>query len=55
MTKTAVGMDELLPLLPLNCALGPQIAVTNTAIHMDVMASDAHISGIRRRDDHRDS
>ena len=49
-TKTAVGMVELLPSLLLNLASGPQIAVMNTATHMAVIASDAHISGTSRND-----
>jgi hypothetical protein len=48
-TKTAVGMVELLPSLLLNLASGPQIAVRKTAIHIAVIASDAHISETRRR------
>jgi hypothetical protein len=52
-TKTAVGIVELLPSTLLNVAFGPQIAVTNTATHIAVIASDAHISGTRRSDDHR--
>ena len=50
-TKTAVGMVELLPSTPWNCASGPQIAVTKTATHMAAMASDAHISGTARSTD----
>ena len=49
-TKTAVGMVELLPSVLLNLASGPQIAVTKTAIHIAVIASDAHISGTSRSD-----
>ena len=41
-------MVELLPSLLLNLASGPQIAVTITATHMAVIASDARISGISR-------
>jgi hypothetical protein len=44
-TKTAVGIVELLPSLLLKCASGAQIAVTKTATHIAVIASDAHISG----------
>jgi hypothetical protein len=40
--------------LLVNLASGPQIAVTKTATHMAVIDSDAHISGIRGTDDHRD-
>src|SRR3974377_2153867 len=43
-------MVELLPSTLLNLASGPQIAVTKTATHMAVIASDAHISGISRSD-----
>jgi hypothetical protein len=49
-TKTAVGMLELLPSVLLNLASGPQIAVTNTATHMAVIASDPHTSGMSRSD-----
>ena len=45
-----VGMVELFPSLLLNLASGPQIAVTKTATHMAVIASDAHISGMSRSD-----
>ena len=46
-------MIEPLPSTLLNLASGPQIAVMGTAIHMAVIASDAHISGMSRSDDHR--
>jgi hypothetical protein len=46
-------MVELLPSTALNLASGPQIAVVNTATHMAVIASEAHISRTSRSDDHR--
>jgi hypothetical protein len=52
-TKMAVGMVEWLPSTLLKFASGPQIAVMNTATHMAVIASDAHISGMSGSDDHR--
>jgi hypothetical protein len=51
--KTADGIVELFPSLLLNFASGPQIAVMKTATHIAVIASDAHISGMSHRDDHR--
>src|SRR6516165_1778223 len=47
-TKTAVGMVELLPSLLVNRASGPQIALKTTATHMAVIAMEAHISQMRR-------
>jgi hypothetical protein len=52
-TKTAVGIVELLPSTLLNLASGPHIAVMKTATHIAVIASDAHISGMARSDHHR--
>jgi len=52
-TKTAVGMVELLPSLLLNLASGPQIAVMKTATHMAVIARDAHISRTIGSEGHR--